>query len=171
MVLLGEIRQCVRMRFTFTRPYLGTARSRSKVFAVCRYSGGSSSSPWICTRPAFRSFLSRARRVRMSFARASASMRWVSERSGARPTEEVLARVSGATGIPRRSYTQIRGDLGPTANFRANSPAPQLEVYDALHSLTVCGSFAGISPQFARTARSLQGFRPGDRRWLRLRHP
>jgi len=30
MVLLGEIRHCVRMRLTFTRPYFGTARSRSE---------------------------------------------------------------------------------------------------------------------------------------------
>ena len=49
MVLLGEMRQCVRIRFTFTRPYFGTASSRSKTLAVSRYSGGSSSSPWICS--------------------------------------------------------------------------------------------------------------------------
>ncbi len=36
IVLLGEIRQCVRIRFTFTRPYFGTARSRSKTLAVSR---------------------------------------------------------------------------------------------------------------------------------------
>ena len=36
MVLLGEIRQCVRISFTFTRPYFGTASSRSKTFAVSR---------------------------------------------------------------------------------------------------------------------------------------
>ena len=36
MVLLGEMRQCVRILFTFTRPYFGTARSRSKTFAVRR---------------------------------------------------------------------------------------------------------------------------------------
>jgi hypothetical protein len=36
IVLLGEIRQCVRMRLTFTRPYFGTASSRSKTLAVSR---------------------------------------------------------------------------------------------------------------------------------------
>ena len=87
MVLLGEMRQCVRMRFTFTRPYFGTARSRSKTLAVSTYSGGSSSRPWIWARPALRSRFSFARRVRMSFARWRASIRWVSERSGARPAE------------------------------------------------------------------------------------
>src|SRR3954447_17450967 len=93
------MRHCVRMRFTFTRPYLGTARRRSKTLAVCRYSGGSRSSPWIWVRPAFRSRFSRARRVRMSFARLSASMRCVSERSGAWPAELVLAGVSWAAGM------------------------------------------------------------------------
>ena len=34
MVLLGEIRHCVRILFTFTRPYFGTASSMSKTFAV-----------------------------------------------------------------------------------------------------------------------------------------
>ena len=36
MVLLGEMRQCVRMRFTLTRPYFGTASNRSKTLAVSR---------------------------------------------------------------------------------------------------------------------------------------
>jgi len=35
-LLLGEIRHCVRIRFTLTRPYFGTANSRSKTFAVSR---------------------------------------------------------------------------------------------------------------------------------------
>src|SRR5207237_2583167 len=85
MVLLGEIRHCVRIRFTFTRPYFGTARRRSKTLAVCRYSGGSSSNPWIWVRPALRSLLRLARRVRISLARLRASIRWVSDRSGAAP--------------------------------------------------------------------------------------
>ena len=55
IVLLGEMRHCVRIRLTFTRPYFGTASSRSKTFAVAMYSGGSSSSPWILARPALRS--------------------------------------------------------------------------------------------------------------------
>ena len=35
-VLLGEIRHWPRILLTFTRPYLGTASSRSKTLAVCR---------------------------------------------------------------------------------------------------------------------------------------
>src|SRR5215210_635761 len=83
IVLLGEIRHCWRTLLTFTRPYFGTARSMSKTLAVWRYSGGSSSRVWIETRPPFRSFFSCARRVRISFARWRASMRWRRERSGA----------------------------------------------------------------------------------------
>src|SRR5215217_2892654 len=83
MVLLGEMRQGVRIRFTFTRPYFGTARSRSKTFAVSTYSGGSRSSPWMWARPALRSLFSFALRVLISFARWRASIRWVRERSGA----------------------------------------------------------------------------------------
>ena len=75
----------MRIRFTFTRPYFGTASSRSKTLAVCRYSGGSSSRPWIWVRPALRSLLRLARRVRISLARLRAYIRWVSERSGAAP--------------------------------------------------------------------------------------
>src|SRR3954447_4902617 len=85
MVLLGEIRHCVRMRLTFRRPSFGPARSGSKPFAVGRYSGGSRSSPWICVRPALRSRLRRGRLVRISLARLRAFVLWVSERSGATP--------------------------------------------------------------------------------------
>src|SRR4051794_41884826 len=85
MVLLGEMRQCVRMRFTLTRPYLGTASKRSNTLAVSRYSGGSSSRPWIWARPAFRSRLRRARRGRVSFARLRASLLCVREGSRGRP--------------------------------------------------------------------------------------
>src|SRR3954462_11713113 len=83
MVLDGETRQTWRTLLTFTRPYLGTASSMSKTLAVSMYSGGSSSSTWMLARPAFRSRLSAARLVRISFARWSASMRWTRERSGA----------------------------------------------------------------------------------------
>ena len=44
IVFDGEIRHWLRIRFTFTRPYLGTASIRSKTFAEPRYSGGSISS-------------------------------------------------------------------------------------------------------------------------------
>ena len=83
IVLLGEIRQVERILLTFTRPYFGTASRRSKTLAVSRKSGGSSSSSWIGWRPALRSRFSCARRLRMSLARWSASMRCTSERSGA----------------------------------------------------------------------------------------
>src|SRR5271166_5729393 len=83
IVLLGAMRQWARILLTFTRPYLGTASSMSKTLAVSTYSGGSSSSEWIERRPAFRSRLSWARWMRIWLARASASMRWLSERSGA----------------------------------------------------------------------------------------
>ena len=39
--LAGEIRQLVRMRLVFTRPYFGTAISMSITLAVWTYSGGS----------------------------------------------------------------------------------------------------------------------------------
>ena len=68
-VLLGAIRLCLRIRFTFTRPYLGTESSRSKAFAVCRYSGGSRRSTWIVWRPALRSRFNCALRLRTTLAR------------------------------------------------------------------------------------------------------
>src|SRR3954465_9226403 len=98
-VLLGEILHCERIRLTFTRPYLGTASSRSKTFAVSRYSGGSSSSPWIWVRPDLSSRLRRALWVRISLARLSASIRCASERSGARPADCPLGGDWGAAGM------------------------------------------------------------------------
>src|SRR4051794_23451852 len=94
-VLLGEIRHCVRIRLTFTRPYFGTASSRSNTFAVSRYSGGSSRSPCMWTRPAFKSRLRFARLVRMSLARLSASILWVSDRSGAGPRSLAISGFGG----------------------------------------------------------------------------
>ena len=83
MVFDGEIRQVWRILLAFTRPYFGTAKSMSKTLAVSRNSGGLSRSWWIDTRPAFRSRLSCARRVRMTFAFWRASIRWLRLRSGA----------------------------------------------------------------------------------------
>src|SRR3954471_22410516 len=83
MVLLGEIRHWTRTLLTFTRPYLGTASSMSNTFAVSTYSGGSRRRSWMLERPALRSRLSWARRVRILFARSSASILCTSERSGA----------------------------------------------------------------------------------------
>jgi hypothetical protein len=65
MVLLGEMRHWTRTLLTFTRPYFGTASSMSKTFAVSTNSGGSSSRSWMLERPALRSRLSCARRVRI----------------------------------------------------------------------------------------------------------
>src|SRR4029077_18901507 len=83
IVLLGEMRQWARILLTFTRPYLGTASIMSQTLAVSTYSGGLSSRVWIDSRPDLRSRLSCARLVRMRLARASASIRWLRERSGA----------------------------------------------------------------------------------------
>src|ERR1700678_397587 len=83
MVFEGAMRQWARILLTLTRPYLGTARSMSKTLAVSMYSGGSSSSEWIERRPDLRSRLSWARWVRIWLALASASILWLSDRSGA----------------------------------------------------------------------------------------
>src|SRR3954470_14696398 len=83
MVFEGEMRQSCRTLLTFTRPYFGTASSKSKTLAEWTYSGGSSKRSWMLTLPAFRSRLSVARLDLISFARWSASMRWTRERSGA----------------------------------------------------------------------------------------
>src|SRR4051795_693923 len=110
------MRHCVRILFTFTQPYFGTASKRSKTLAVSRYSGGSSSRPWMCTRPALRSRFRFARRVRMSLARFSASILWVSERSGAGPRS---VDVSGLGGVCVDAvgtggiYTHHRASVGP----------------------------------------------------------
>ena len=86
---------------TFTWPYFGTASSISDTFAVRTYSGGESSSACGSTRPARRSRFSFARLVLISFARLSASILWVSERSGAVEGDLVAAGMGG-------DYTQAR---------------------------------------------------------------
>src|SRR5471030_1516587 len=83
IVLLGAMRQWTRILLTLTRPYLGTASSMSKTLAVSTYSGGSRRSWWIERRPDLRSRLSCARWMRISLALASASILWLSHRSGA----------------------------------------------------------------------------------------
>src|SRR5436305_10442878 len=124
MVLLGEIRHCVRILLTLTRPYFGTASSRSKTFAVSRYSGGSRSSPRMWTRPAFRSRFRLARRVRMSLARLSASILWVSDRSGAGPRSVAISDLSGVSEAVGTGgiYTQPGASIG----------SPQREI-DEIH--------------------------------------
>src|SRR3954464_13378945 len=118
MVFDGEIRQVCRILFAFTRPYLGTARSMSKTLAVSRYSGGFRRRVWIDTRPAFRSRLSWARRVRISFARCSASMRWRGAVSGA-AAGFVAEWVPG--GIERRVYIFDPAPQAETPEFASTS--------------------------------------------------
>src|SRR4051794_19649907 len=115
MVFDGEMRHCPRILLTFTRPYFGTARSMSKTFAVSTYSGGLVSSEWMDTRPALRSRLSCARRVRISFARWRASMRWRRDLSGAAACF-VAEFVAG--GIERRVYIFEAEGQAATPEFR-----------------------------------------------------
>src|SRR5215217_2717002 len=138
MVLLGEMRHCTSTLLTFTRPYLGTARSMSKTLAVSTYSGGSSRRSWMLTRPALRSRLSCARRVRISLARCNASIRWVSERSGAATAG--LGGVLVAGGMGGESTSRTRVDKAKAAN----SAEPQVEVQPHGGHLTVTHAFAGI---------------------------
>src|SRR3954452_21497920 len=121
-VLLGEILHCRRILSTFTRPYFGTASSMSTTFAVPTYSGGSSRRLWMEWRPAFRSRLSCARLVLISFARWSASMRWTRDRSGAAVVG--LAGVFVAGGMGGESTALGAADKG----HPPNSPSPELEV-------------------------------------------
>ena len=77
-------------------------------------------------RPALRSRLSCARRVRISFARWRASIRWTRERSGA-ATVGLVGRL-GRWRHGRRVYIRIAAFDKP---WGTNSPRPQVEVEDA----------------------------------------
>src|SRR4051794_20331900 len=137
MVLLGEMRHPTRTLLTFTRPYFGTASSMSNTLAVSMNSGGSSRRSWIEVRPAFRSRLSWARRVRIVFARANASIRCCSDLSGAATEGFVGVLTAGGTGgestQPKRPYNR----------FRPNSPRPQVEVEEHRSRSSVFARFAG----------------------------
>ena len=74
------------------------------------------------TRPALRSRLSCARRVRISFARSSASIRWTSERSGA-ATEGLAGVFVGGRHGGESTSERRAGNPNST-----NSARPQLEV-------------------------------------------
>src|SRR4051795_9741428 len=115
------MRHCWRILLTLTRPYFGTARSMSKTLAVSRYSGGLVNSAWIEARPPLRSLLSLARRVRMSLARWSASIRWVRERSGAEVGLVGALSVAGGMG---GEYTERDRPCKPD---RPNSSVPRPE--------------------------------------------
>src|SRR5271167_2545448 len=122
MVLLGAIRQWARILLTFTRPYLGTARSMSNTLAVSTYSGGLSRSEWIERRPDFRSRLSSARLTRIWLALASASILWFSDLSGAIVALEDVVLVAVVMG---GESTHPARAIKPRT---ANSPPPQPEV-------------------------------------------
>src|SRR4051794_3410186 len=68
----------------------------------------------MCARPAFRSRFRLARRVRMSLARLRASIRWVSDRSGAGPRSVAVSgfgRVWEAVGTGG-IYTHVGASIG-----------------------------------------------------------
>src|SRR5215203_4793099 len=90
------------------------------------------------TRPALRSRLRDARRVRISFARWSASMRWTRERSGAAVVG--LAGVFVAGGMGGESTALGAADKGPMAK----SSGPQLQLQTTLGDLTPSPAFAGL---------------------------
>src|SRR3954447_22652999 len=144
MVLLGEMRQTLRIFPTFTRPYFGTARSMSKTFAVSTYAGGWSSSCWIDTRPPFRSRLSWARRVRMSLARCRASIRCVRLRSGA--ADGLAMAVSVGVGGMGGEYTERVPTRKPKSR---NSARPRPEVDASSGDLTpdgaICSGFLALT--------------------------
>src|ERR1039458_8780812 len=142
MVLLGAILQWTRILLTFTRPYLGTARSMSNTFAVSTYSGGSSRSEWIERRRDFRSRLSSARLTRISFALARASILWFRDRSGAIEGLEDVVLVAVAMG---GESTHQRRAIRPRS---ANSPSPQPEV-------DLCRGWWTVSPCVCRDFRVL----------------
>src|SRR5918994_809890 len=89
------------------------------------------------TRPALRSRFSCARRVRISLARCSASMRWVRERSGVATAGLVGIFVAGGIGGETTSRAQ------PDKTKAANSAGPQVEVQPHGGNLTVTFYFAG----------------------------
>ena len=116
IVLLGEMRHCCRILLAFTRPYFGTASSMSKTFAVSTYSGGSSSSVWIDTRPALRSRLSWARRVRICV-RALERVHAL-DAGSARGPPCASAAESVAGGIGRRVYIIAPAQQGSRSRIR-----------------------------------------------------
>src|SRR3954465_10445389 len=141
IVLDGEMRHTCKTLLTFTRPYFGTASSMSKTLAVSMYSGGSSSSTWMLARPAFRSRLSAARLVRISFARWSASMRWTRERSGAAVVGLVGVFVAG--GMGGESTALRAADKGRWANIGP----PEVEVHRCREITRITRAFAGVLPE------------------------
>src|SRR4051794_5089503 len=90
------------------------------------------------TLPAFRSRLSAARLVRISFARWSASMRWTRERSGAAVVG--LAGVFVAGGMGGESTALGAADKGPVRNIGRR----EVEVHADRGDLTLSRLFAGL---------------------------
>ena len=144
MVLLGEMRQWVRMRFTFTRPYFGTASSRSKTLAVSRYSGGSSSSPWICARPALRSRF-RRRPPGPDLVCSLERVHALGQRAlGARPADCVFAGEWGAAGMGGDSTRCSAGVEAENAKNARIHLDLDLSFRSGCGSLSVLPWFAGV---------------------------
>src|SRR6185436_4199344 len=121
----GEIRHVCRTLLTLTRPYFGTASIMSNTLAVSTQSGGCRSTSWIEARPALRSRLSCARRVRIWFARLRASIRCTRDLSGV--AAERVAVVWAAGGIekalfhPTRQRSSGNGQIRFDLNLRSSS--------------------------------------------------
>src|SRR2546423_375888 len=156
------MRHWLSRRAAFTRPNFGTAINMSNTFAVETNSGGS---PRICsieTEPDFRSFFSRARLTRMSFALLSASIRWSSERTGA------CTCVCGGT-MSAASYQPIRraqrvDERAPVRTRRLDRAHGFAHVPGMRGNLGVerlCGHVAARADDLCRRLRGLVDVRAG----------
>ena len=75
LAAFGMTRHRSNNLLALTRPYFGTASTRSRTLAVATHGGGSERTVEMVTSPLRRASLSRARSERMSFARRRASIR------------------------------------------------------------------------------------------------
>ena len=161
IVLLGEMRQVCRTLFALTRPYLGPPAAGRTPSPWRGSPGASRSSPSMDTRPPLRSRLSCARRVRISFARRSASMRWWRLRSGA-------ARAWSGSSWPAHGAASLHTDRGPRPRRGPNSPPPRSEVEGSSARSRVGARFAGV---FLGTSRVVPGVAGPETRTLRVFRP
>ena len=102
--------------------------------------------------PAFRSFFSFARAVRMSLARFRASIRWSSDLSGA--AAEVLTGAAHVGGEYSRGSGARKGDL---RDLRRNSPRPRVEV-EVARSPSRSSTLGQLARRPARPARGSRKF-------------
>ena len=128
MVLLGEIRQCVSMRFDLHAAVLGNGQQEVENLGRLQVFRRIEQQPVDLHAPRLEVPFERARRVRISFARLSASILWVNERSGVRPAEAVAASDSGATGMGGDHTHGFAPFYAPIDNFRPNSAGPRPEL-------------------------------------------